>query len=359
MGVVCMAEQAHPVCREMALKIIKPGMDSKQVIARFEAERQALAMMDHPHIARVFDAGTTERGRPYLVMELVKGVPITDYCDREQLSVAERLELFVLICRAVKHAHQKGIIHLDLKPSNNLVTVIDGEAVPKVIDFGIARPPAACLPIPAELRAAFADAGRRLPQLWERLPVEARKTLLRALVTGVNLNPDETGVVTIRIAWRGGLVSERLIGVAVSTIRGTEREREILARIRRGVDLGRDHATIAGDLNREGLPPCRGAPFTDDGVMKFRRRHQIPSGLERLRRGERPPGYTPREMAELIGIDPSWISRKIGRSQILLEKDACYGCHLFPKSRSAVEQMKRLASGNVRQVSFPNEQRDG
>jgi non-specific serine/threonine protein kinase/serine/threonine-protein kinase len=139
MGVVYMAEQTRPMRREVALKIIKPGMDTRQVIARFEAERQALALMDHPNIARVLDAGATESGRPYFVMELVRGTPITDYCDREQLSITERLDLFVLVCRAVQHAHQKGIIHRDLKPSNILVTVIDGVAVPKVIDFGVAK----------------------------------------------------------------------------------------------------------------------------------------------------------------------------------------------------------------------------
>ena len=139
MGVVYMAEQTQPVRRKVALKIIKPGMDTRQVIARFEAERQALALMDHPNIAQVLDAGATESGRPYFVMELVRGIPITDYCDREQLSIPERLELFVQVCQAVQHAHQKGIIHRDLKPSNVLVTLIDGVAVPKVIDFGVAK----------------------------------------------------------------------------------------------------------------------------------------------------------------------------------------------------------------------------
>jgi serine/threonine-protein kinase len=139
MGVVYVAEQTQPVRRKVALKIIKPGMDTKQVIARFEAERQALAMMDHPNIARVHDAGATESGRPYFVMELVRGMPITEYCDRERLSIPERLDLFVLVCRAAQHAHQKGIIHRDLKPSNILVTVIDGAAVPKIIDFGVAK----------------------------------------------------------------------------------------------------------------------------------------------------------------------------------------------------------------------------
>jgi serine/threonine protein kinase/Flp pilus assembly protein TadD len=139
MGLVFAAEQQQPVCRKVALKVIKPGMDSRQVIARFEAERQALALMDHPHIAKVHDGGTTDSGRPYFVMELVKGVPITEYCDRHRLTTRQRLGLFVHVCQAVRHAHQKGIIHRDLKPSNVLVTLHDTVAVPKVIDFGIAK----------------------------------------------------------------------------------------------------------------------------------------------------------------------------------------------------------------------------
>jgi serine/threonine protein kinase/Tfp pilus assembly protein PilF len=139
MGVVYMAEQEQPVRRKVALKIIKPGMDSAQVIARFEAERQALALMDHQNIARVLDAGTTASGRPYFVMELVKGVPITKFCDEQHLTPRERLELFVPVCQAIQHAHQKGIIHRDVKPSNVLVTLYDGRPVPKVIDFGVAK----------------------------------------------------------------------------------------------------------------------------------------------------------------------------------------------------------------------------
>ena len=139
MGVVYMAEQTHPIRRKVALKIIKPGMDSRQVIARFEAERQALAMMDHPNIAKVLDAGATATGRPYFVMELVKGMPITEYCDQAQLTPRERLELLVPVCQAIQHAHQKGIIHRDIKPSNVLVSLYDGKPVPKVIDFGVAK----------------------------------------------------------------------------------------------------------------------------------------------------------------------------------------------------------------------------
>ena len=134
-----MAEQERPVRRTVALKIIKPGMDTRQVIARFEAERQALAMMDHPNIAKVLDAGATENGRPYFVMELVQGVPITEYCDQCNLTTRERLELFVTVCQAVQHAHQKGIIHRDIKPTNVLVAMQDGRPVPKIIDFGVAK----------------------------------------------------------------------------------------------------------------------------------------------------------------------------------------------------------------------------
>ena len=138
-GVVYMAEQEEPVRRRIALKVIKLGMDTKNVIARFEAERQALALMDHPHIAKVLDAGATDKGRPYFVMELVRGIKITDYCDENNLSMTSRLGLFVQVCHAIQHAHQKGIIHRDIKPSNILVADHDGVPVPKIIDFGIAK----------------------------------------------------------------------------------------------------------------------------------------------------------------------------------------------------------------------------
>ena len=138
-GVVYVAEQMEPVRRRVALKVIKLGMDTKQVVARFEAERQALAMMDHPNIAKVLDAGATEAGRPFFVMELVRGIRITEYCDQSHLTTKERLDLFIKVCQAIQHAHQKGIIHRDIKPSNILVTMHDGVPVPKVIDFGIAK----------------------------------------------------------------------------------------------------------------------------------------------------------------------------------------------------------------------------
>ncbi|HEX2476961.1 MAG TPA: serine/threonine-protein kinase [Lacipirellulaceae bacterium] len=138
-GVVFLAEQERPIKRRVALKVIKPGMDTRQVIARFEAERQALAMMDHPNIAKVHDARATENGRPYFVMELVQGIPITEYCDQRNLTTRERLELFVTVCQAVQHAHQKGVIHRDIKPTNVLVAMQDGRPTPKIIDFGVAK----------------------------------------------------------------------------------------------------------------------------------------------------------------------------------------------------------------------------
>ncbi len=139
MGAVYEAEQERPIRRRVALKLIKPGMDSERVIARFEAERQALALMSHANIAKVLDAGTTPSGRPFFVMELVPGVPIAQYCNDSRLTLRERLELFIPVCEAIQHAHQKGVIHRDIKPSNILVTLSDGTPTPKVIDFGLAK----------------------------------------------------------------------------------------------------------------------------------------------------------------------------------------------------------------------------
>src|SRR5262249_29282466 len=139
MGVVWIAEQLEPVRRKVALKVIKAGMDTKEVIARFEAERQALALMDHPAIAKVLDGGATPAGRPYFVMDYVPGLSITEHCDRHQLSTEDRLRLFIQVCEGIQHAHQKAIIHRDIKPSNVLVSVVDERAQPKIIDFGIAK----------------------------------------------------------------------------------------------------------------------------------------------------------------------------------------------------------------------------
>ena len=158
-GIVWLAEQTEPLKREVAIKLIKPGMDSRQVIARFQAERQTLAMMDHPNVAAVLDAGATLLGRPFFVMQLVRGLKITEYCDRRQLSIRQRLELFLHVCNGVQHAHQKAILHRDLKPSNILVEDVDGEPVPKIIDFGIAKALAASGPEQLEAHSTFTNPG--------------------------------------------------------------------------------------------------------------------------------------------------------------------------------------------------------
>ena len=174
MGVVYMAEQREPVRRKVALKIIKPGMDTREVIARFEAERQALAMMDHPNIAHVLDGGATESGRPYFVMDLVQGIPVTKYCDQANLTTRERLALFVLVCQAVQHAHQKGIIHRDVKPSNVLVTLHDGVPVPKIIDFGVAK----AIHQPLTEKSLFTGQGRMIGTPLYMSPEQAEMTSL-------------------------------------------------------------------------------------------------------------------------------------------------------------------------------------
>ena len=170
MGVVYMAQQLEPVKRQVALKVIKPGMDSRHIIARFEAEQQTLALMDHPNVARVIDAGTTDNDRPYFVMELVKGIPITKYCDENHLSTRQRLELFIGVCEAVQHAHHKGIIHRDLKPSNVLVAEYDGRSVPKVIDFGVAK----ALNQPLTDKTMFTQFGQIVGTLEYMSPEQAR-----------------------------------------------------------------------------------------------------------------------------------------------------------------------------------------
>jgi len=174
MGEVYEAEQREPVRRRVALKLIKPGMDSRQVVARFESERQALALMDHPNIARVLDAGTTEGGRPYFVMERVQGVPITTYCDTQRSSTRERLRLVAEVCEGVQHAHQKGVIHRDLKPSNVMVTVRDDRAVPKIIDFGVAKATAR----PLTDQTALTELGQAVGTLGYMSPEQAEMSAL-------------------------------------------------------------------------------------------------------------------------------------------------------------------------------------
>ncbi|MGQ0721772.1 MAG: tetratricopeptide repeat protein [Candidatus Eiseniibacteriota bacterium] len=195
MGVVYLADQEHPVRRRVAVKVIKLGLDTKEVIARFESERQALAMMSHPNIARVLEAGTTAEGRPYFVMEHVPGVPITDYCDRHRLSMKERLDLFVPVCQAIHHAHQKAIIHRDIKPSNVLVMLLDGVPVPKVIDFGVAK----ALDRKLTEKTVFTEQGRLIGTPAYMSPEQAE-------MTGLNIDT------TTDVYSLGVLLYELLVG---------------------------------------------------------------------------------------------------------------------------------------------------
>ena len=197
-GIVWMAEQIEPVRRRVALKIIKLGMDTKEVIARFEQERQALAMMDHPNIAKVFDAGATQWGRPYFVMELVRGIRITEYCDQNNLPTAERLGLFIAVCNAVQHAHQKGIIHRDLKPSNVLVTLHDGVPVPKVIDFGVAK---ATQPLGGLGALSLSKRSRRLTDLTLFTQFE------QMIGTPLYMSPEQAELTSLDIDTRSDIYS--------------------------------------------------------------------------------------------------------------------------------------------------------
>ena len=256
MGTVYMAEQTQPVRRRVALKVIKPGMDSRQVIARFEAERQALAMMDHANIARVLDAGATESGRPYFVMELVHGMPITAYCDDNHLTPRQRLELFVPVCQAIQHAHQKGIIHRDIKPSNVMITLYDGKPVPKVIDFGVAKATEQKL----TERTLFTQYGTLVGTLEYMSPEQAEMSAL-----GVDTRSD--------IYSLGVLLYELLTG---STPLSHKRVKEAaFAEILR--------------LIREEEPPRPSTRLTDSGealASISARRHMEPARLTKLVRGE-------------------------------------------------------------------------
>jgi len=310
MGVVYHALQTHPLRRDVALKVIKPGMDSRQVIARFESERQALALMDHPHIARVFDAGTTPEGRPYFVMELVDGVPITRYCDVKRLTIKERIELFIPVCQAIQHAHQKGIIHRDIKPSNLLVTERAGEPVAKVIDFGLAK----ALGYQLSEATLLTNVGTVVGTLEYMSPEQAELTrqdidtrsdvyslgaVLYELLTGatpLSAAVETDGYVDTLQRIREeepAHPSARLRASAISATIAAERRCEV-ARLRKLLhgeldwivmkalekDRARRYETVNGlarDLERylSGDPVEAGPPSTTYRLMKFAGRHRV------------------------------------------------------------------------------------
>ena len=318
-GTVYLAEQARPVRRRVALKVVKSGMDTRDVIARFEAERQALAMMDHPNIARVFDAGATDSGRPYFVMELVEGIPIVAYCDARRMPTRSRLELMVLVCRAVQSAHQKGVIHRDLKPSNVLVATQDGDPVPKVIDFGLAKATASSLTDRTLLTAVGGFVGTPAymsPEQAEtsglgidtRTDVYGLGVLLYELLTGTT--PIDR--ICLKAASYGEIVrlireaeppkpSARLSNLGesladVATARGTDPRRlgqvvrgELDWIVMRALEKDRTRrydsaAALADDLTRylTGEPVAAGPPGRAYQVRKFTIKHRAPIGIAAL-----------------------------------------------------------------------------
>jgi DNA invertase Pin-like site-specific DNA recombinase len=213
--------------------------------------------------------------------------------------------------------------------------------------------------ISADLRKAFCDVGGRLPDIWPRLAAEAKKSMLRTLVTGVNLLRRDDGTVQVRMAWCGGLATERIVRTPVFSLRHSEAERKVVEKVRRLADEGLNSTQIADRLNREGFAPCRSEAFTGRVIVKLRHRYGIGLRLEQVRRGGLSGGYTVREMAELIGFDPSWIYRKIGEGRIELTRDLQYGCYLFPREMQTIERMKQLQSGQIRQASFRKVHQDG
>lgn len=207
--------------------------------------------------------------------------------------------------------------------------------------------------IPKELRKAFADAGKRLPEIWAGLTNEAKKSLLRTIVTGVNLRRGDDGTLQIRIVWRGGLVTERVIRVRCFTLRGSEAEKKLATRIRQFYDEGLNDSRIADRLNEEGFMPCRADGFTPIVVNKTRRRYAIVSNYHKARQGNLDCGYTIQEMAAIINIHPSWIYRKIQRGEMTIQKNERFGCYLFPRNPNSIEQIRQLKNKEVRHVSVP------
>ena len=294
MGTVWMAEQERPVRRRVALKLIRFGMDSDQIIARFEAERQALAMMDHPNIARVFDGGTTEEGAPFFVMELVQGISLTDYCDRNQLTVRERLELFIPVCDAIQHAHQKGVMHRDLKPSNILVTLYDGRPTPKVIDFGLAK----ALQQHTRLsdKTMFTEFGQMVGTLQYMSPEQAEMNAL-----DVDTRSDVYSI--------GAMLYEVLTG-------STPLEREAIAQFSMGKVL---------EMIREADPPRPSHRLSSVAEEKAR-------GLSLQRKME------PRRLKRTLRGDLDWIVMKA------LEKDRT---RRYDSARSLGKDIRNFLDGDV------------
>lgn len=213
--------------------------------------------------------------------------------------------------------------------------------------------------IPTKLREELADVGRRLPEAWDGLSIEARRKLLRALIRGVNVRRDENGIAHLRIVWQGGMVTEKQVRVPMSSFRFTAREQQIVARIRELLTEGHGNQAIAEQLNAEDYAPCRGGRFTAIIVLKLRFRHRLLSRIGRVREGDLAEGYTIRELCIIMGVDPSWFYKRIGHGIIRVEKHPAYGCYVFPRNNRTIQQLERLKGHKLQHVSFPTEHSNG
>ena len=335
----------------------------------------------------VCNAAQTNRARSSC--QFLSGCLIDEAVVREFFRVLQPAEIDALDrISACKAAHQREIVqqleqevarldyaaqkaerqynHVD--PENRLIAatlerkweqaLADLEQARLQLNDSQATPPKA-IAIPQELRAAFADIGRQLPEVWPSLSFEAQRQLLRTLITAVNLRRNDEGLAQVRIVWKGGLVSEQTIRVPVSSLRFSKREMQIIDRIRELVEDGMDDLAIANKLQQEGYSPCRGGTFTETIVLKLRFRYKVPSLLARLRQGNLPEGYTIRELAELIGVDSSWFYHRIGKGILQISKTPRYGNYVFPRSKRTIQQLKQLKNGKLEQLSFLSEHHDG
>lgn len=321
--------------------------------------------------------------------QYLSGLPLDEAVVREFFAVLEPAQIDALDRVTVRHQahHREMLKHLDqevtrleyaaqraerqydrVDPENRLIAATLEKKWERALDeWEQAKNRLAetrsnvpqSIPVPPELRAAFADVGKRLPDLWPSLSSEARKRLLRTLVTGVNLRREEDGIVQLRIVWVGGQVRECRVRLPISTRRRTENEAKIVARIRTLVDGGHRDAAIAEQLNREGLVPCRATRFTPLIVLDLRGRHKIYLGLERIRRGTLPIAYTIAALARRLRVDPAWIYRGMAAKRIRIERDPMYGCYLFPRTRETVQELRRLRRGEIPHITFPKGHSNG